>query len=144
MDARDSTGMTKGAISASVEALLGRIDSFEQLDVLVYLGRTAPALATIDAVCAATKLSRESSASSLQALCAAGLVQCTGEGASAVFSCRQDAEHGVTLRQLVTAYDNFLPELVMLMSEKSIERVRTAVLRRFSDAFLVGGKKKDG
>jgi hypothetical protein len=49
-----------------------------------------------------------------------------------------------TVGALVRAYDQNRLEIVKLMNANAIQRLRNAALKTFADAFILGGKKKDG
>ena len=56
----------------------------------------------------------------------------------------QSEEAEATIERLARAYKDQPMPVIKLMSANAIERVRTAALRTFADAFLIRKDKKDG
>lgn len=121
------------------------IESFEQLEILLLLLKRPGETWAPDAVATAIKLSlsEDAAAEALAHLRRWNLIEGEARGRYRYNPAnRLDA----TIRALATVYEDERLEVMRLMNQNAIERVRTSALRAFSDAFFVGGggKKKDG
>jgi hypothetical protein len=137
--------MDGSVISDDVKTLLRDcIESFEHLEVLLLLYRKPGDAWTADAVATASilNLSEDTAADALAHLRRWKLLE--GEARS----YRYDPGNRLdgTVRALAAIYDEDRLEVMKLMNQNAIERVRTSALRAFADAFFVGGggKKTDG
>jgi hypothetical protein len=132
-------------ISDDVKSLLRDcIESFEQLEVLLLLHGTPDQTWAPDAVTTASRLnlSEEAVADALAHLRRWKLV----EGEARLYRYSPANRLDATVRALATAYEDDRLEVMRLMNQNALERVRTSALRAFADAFFVGGggKKNDG
>ena len=126
-----------------VRALLHEhIESYEQLEVLLLLRRERHEPWTIVALAARLHIREELIGSALDGLKSGGLVIATGSPPEPRFaygpaSSDLDAAAG----RLDREYAERPIRIIQLMSANAIDRVRTAALHTFADAFVL--KKKD-
>lgn len=128
-----------------VRALLHEhIESYEQLEVLLLLLRERYEEWTIEGLAARLHVRAELIAPALEGLKASGLVAVTAATPAPRFAYRptssgMDAAAG----RLDWEYLERPIRIIQLMSTNAIERLRTAALHTFADAFVLN-KKKDG
>lgn len=132
-------------ISDDVNTLLRDcIESFEQLEVLLLLHRTPGETWSPDAVATATtlKLSSDVADDALAHLRRWKLI----DGEARVYRYDPANRLDATVRALAAVYEEDRLEVMKIMNQNAIERVRTSALRAFADSFFVGkgGKKSDG
>lgn len=126
-----------------VRALLHEhIESYEQLEVLLLLRRERYEEWTAEGLASRLHVREELVASALDGLKSAGLVASTSTASAPRFAYRPtssglDAAAG----RLDREYAERPIRIIQLMSANAIERVRTAALHTFADAFVL--KKKD-
>jgi hypothetical protein len=126
-----------------VRSLLhAHIESYEQLEVLLLLRRERYEEWTVSALSARLHVREELVGSALAGLEAGGLVVSTAAGPEPRFAYRPassglDAAAGGLDRE----YAERPIRIIQLMSANAIDRVRTAALHTFADAFVL--KKKD-
>ena len=129
-----------------VRALLNEhIESYEQLEVLLLLRRERYEEWTIEGLAARLHLREELIGSALEGLKAGGLVVATSATSAPRFAYRPassglDAAAG----RLDREYAERPIRIIQLMSANAIERVRTAALHTFADAFVLKKKDSDG
>jgi hypothetical protein len=137
--------MPQSTVSEDVKRLLAEhIESYEELEALLCLWGTTARAWTIDDLAQALKISAESAAAAVTRLVEQKLI--TRRPADVpTFACAsgQDELHR-TIQRLAKAYEEERLAVIQLMNANAIERVRTAAMRTFADAFLVGGKKNNG
>lgn len=126
------------------------IDSYEQLEVLLLLRRERYEAWTTDALATRLHVAEALIAPALSTLKAAGLVTADANGDSAGQPSRyayRPASSGLdaTVGILDREYAERPISIIKLMSANSIERVRTAALHTFADAFVLNknSSKKD-
>lgn len=128
-----------------VRALLHEhIETYEQLEVLLLLRRERYEEWTAEALAARLRVREELVLSALEGLEASGLVVATS-AAPARFAYRPtssgvDAAAG----RLDREYAQRPIRIIQLMSANAIDRVRTAALHTFADAFVLKKKDTDG
>ncbi len=133
------------AVPENVRAFLREhVESYEQLEVLLFLRAQSGQMWSAAAVAAELHIADDLAASALDELSRRRLVEVSGQQRHARYRLGSDDK----LRQLVDlvarAYaDNHL-DIVRLMSANAIERMHATVARAFADAFLIGRKSKDG
>jgi predicted ArsR family transcriptional regulator len=130
-------------LAEDVRALLHEhIESYEQLELLLLLRRERHEESTVAALAARLHIREELVAAALQALEAGGLVAITGTAPEVRFAYRP-ASSGVDAAagRLQREYAERPIRIIQLMSANAIDRVRTAALQTFADAFVL--KKKD-
>lgn len=118
------------------------IESYEQLEVLLLLRRERQEKMTIAGLTARLHIREELIGSALDGLKAGGLVVTTGTASEPRFAYRPvtsgiDAAAG----RLEREYAERPIRIIQLMSANAIDRVRSAALHTFADAFVL--KKKD-
>jgi predicted ArsR family transcriptional regulator len=129
-----------------VRALLNEhIDSYEQLEVLLLLRRERYEEWTVTGLAARLHVREELIGSALERLKAGGLVAATRAAPAPRFAYRPtssglDAAAG----RLDREYAERPIRIIQLMSANAIERVRTAALHTFADAFVLKKKDSDG
>jgi hypothetical protein len=130
-------------LAEDVRALLHEhIESYEQLEVLLLLRRERYEDWTAAALAARLHVREELIGSALERLKAGGLVALTATAPAPRFAYRPassglDAAAG----RLDREYAERPIRIIQLMSANAIDRVRTAALHTFADAFIL--KKKD-
>lgn len=129
-----------------VRALLNEhIESYEQLEVLLLLRRERYEEWTVAGLAARLHVREELIGSALERLEAGGLVLATRAAPAPRFTYRPassglDAAAG----RLDREYAQRPIRIIQLMSANAIERVRTAALHTFADAFVLKKKDSDG
>lgn len=121
-----------------VKALMRRIETHEQLDIVLTIAGEPARLWTLDEVMRRTRLSQELAESSLEGLVREGLL------VSAPGGWRLPSEPHLleAVKQLAAHYRDNLVAIIRELTENALERVRTKALRTFADAFVV--KRRDG
>lgn len=130
-------------LPTDVRALLHEhIETYEQLEVLLLLRRERYEEWTIAALAARLHVRDELIGSALERLKSAGLVAAV-IGAGAVRFAYRPGSSGLDAAagRLDREYAERPLRIIQLMSANAIDRVRTAALHRFADAFVL--KKKD-
>lgn len=135
-------------IDESVQLLLReRIEAFEHLEILRKLHRQRELRWTATIVAEQLRISRSLAEAALDHLVRQQLISAAPgkdeEGTVFAYEPREPAL-AATIDGLLRAYDESILEIMKLMSANAIERARTQTLRFFSDAFILGRKKKDG
>lgn len=121
------------------------IESYEQLEVLLLLRRERYEAWTVAGLAARLHIREELVGSALDGLKAGGLVAATVAAPAPRFAYRPassglDAAAG----RLDREYAERPIRIIQLMSANAIERVRTAALHTFADAFVLKKDGKDG
>lgn len=124
------------------------IDSYEQLEILLLLRRERYEAWTPDALAARLHLGEALIGPALAALNTAGLIGTAAASGSATQPLRyayRPASSGLdaTVGILEREYAERPVSIIKLMSANSIERLRTAALHTFADAFVLNKKDKD-
>lgn len=138
--------MAADDLPEDVQKLLrDQIDSYEQLEILLLL-RTEPDHPwTVEALSARLRIPASLALLALDELQTAGFVQARALGAEKQYAYVAQSSHvEATLERLVQAYREHPISILKQMSANAIERVRTAALRTFADAFILRKDKKDG
>ncbi len=118
-----------------------RIENYEQLEILRLLNRQPEKLWSATELGEELRLSPELADAAAQALGAAGLVEHSMTEAVVRYGCyHADPLTKATVERVLQLYREQPLQILKLMSSNAIERVRTAALRAFADAFVV---KKD-
>jgi hypothetical protein len=135
--------MADEGLPPNVDALLRQeVRSVEELEVLVYLYKERRSRGSLE-IAAALKLPEAGTVTALQALVLAKIVVQTGESSPLQYVFAPQGDLGPAVEGLVRAYDENRVELIMLISERAMERLRTGVLRMFADSFRIT-RPKDG
>jgi predicted ArsR family transcriptional regulator len=135
-----------GDLPEDVRALLNEhIESYEQLELLLLLRRERYEEWTVEGLAARLHVREELAEAALEGLEASGLVVATSATSPPRFAYRPtssglDAAAG----RLDREYAERPIRIIQLMSANAIERVRTAALHTFADAFVLKKKDSDG
>lgn len=130
---------SENPLSRDVQELIRqRIHSFEELEAIVLL-RTDPArLWSVLDVSSRLRIAEQSSQSALTKLVRSGLAHARED------KYQYASESDDDVRALSSAYEQYRVEILVLISTQAMNRVRDGALRAFSEAFLLGGPKKNG
>ena len=123
------------------ELLRSHVDSYEQLEILVLFGRQPGAQLTTPAVASSLTMLEDTAAEGLRQLAVKGLLEPRPGPSGEVFECRP--EWTDQLGRLAIAHRDAHVDLITLMTNNALERLRTSALRAFSAAFFLG-RKRDG
>lgn len=134
--------MTSDPIPHDVRDLLTeRIESYEHLEIALLFGREPGIARDADAIAVELRLPHGTIAETLERFTHAELlVGSTGPNGREYSSTPEAA---VRLAALAHAYDRDRAAIMQVMTTNSLDRLRTAALRAFSSAFLLG-RKRDG
>jgi len=127
-----------------VRALLHEhIESYEHLETLLLLRRERYEQWTSEALAARLHVRPELIEAALASLKAGGLVEATG--ADPMQFAYRPASSGIdaAVGRLQSEYTERPILIIQLMSANAIERLRTAALHTFADAFVLHKKDKD-
>lgn len=130
------------AIEADVvELLRERVGSLEQLEALLMLHREATRAWTLAEIAERLSVSALMLEAELDALVAAGLVvRRDGRWAYAP----RDARSSEIVARLAALYPVRRLEVLRLLSDLAVQRIRGSAARAFADSFVIGRRKKDG
>jgi hypothetical protein len=137
--------VTAGDLPDDVRSLLHEhIESYEQLEVLLLLLRERYEEWTIAGLAARLHVREELIGAALEGLRAGGLAAVSAATPAPRFAYRptssgMDAAAG----RLAQEYLERPIRIIQLMSANAIERLRTAALHTFADAFVLNKKKDD-
>lgn len=121
------------------------IESYEQLEMLLLMRGDAVTSWTEESLSGRLHMALSLVQVALKGLGSAGLVQARAhEGANCYsYLCQCDSVEA-TISRLAAAYrENPIP-IIKVMSANSLERLRTAALRTFADAFILRKDKDRG
>jgi len=125
------------------ELLASRIDSFEKLEVVVALHAAPRTTMTMDELCRALKLPRDSIRQAAMELRAVALVDLTSRGEVQLLP--PTARDQQAVGELIRLYTEDRIVLVKTLGEIAVERIRGMASRAFADAFVLRKKPpKDG
>lgn len=138
--------LPSGSSTIFVQRLLrDHIESYEQLELLLLLRAEPDHPWTVDALSARLRIPASLVLLALDALQTAGFVNARPFGAEKQYACVAQTDYvEATLARLVQAYREHPIPILKQMSANAIERVRTAALRTFADAFILRKDNKDG
>jgi DNA-binding transcriptional ArsR family regulator len=132
------------SISARVRALiLDRVRSIEALELLMQLHAAPERSYAFDALSRQLKLPESDLARAAADLSGSGLTSLAEDGRSVAYSPESDADREL-VNELEGAYRAARIELIILISQNAIGRVRNEALKTFSEAFRLKGPKKNG
>jgi hypothetical protein len=122
-----------------------QIESYEQLELLLLLRRERDGPWTEEILTARLGISTSLVLSALAELQAAGFVEERAHGSAKRYAYRVQSDNvEATVARLEQTYREYPIQVVKLMSANAIERVRTAALRTFADAFILKKDKDRG
>ena len=124
-----------------IDVLREHVESYEQLEVLLLLGRSHKREWSVDDVAGQLHLAAAAGSEVLEYLCGAGLLTRCQDPRGDRFRWHPDSS--TVLDRLSQAYRDDRVGLMSLMTKNALDRVRTAALRSFARAFLLG-RKHDG
>ena len=120
--------------------LYENVESYEQLAILLLLHTHSNKQLDLGTVTRDTRLPMELAAQALDELCAKGLAKRSGAGDSFVL----DVGKSETVARLAALYETQPLEIMSAMNANAIQRLRSSMMKSFSNAFIVSRKKKDG
>ena len=134
--------MTTAEIPEPVRRLLEEhVETYEQLEALLFLARRDKSFG-VDTIAEQLRVSTETAAEALEHLRVRGLVAETAGGRDRVYRIvAPAASGGSAVQMLASLYEERRMDVVKLMTDNAIARMRTAAIRRFADAFIV--KRRD-
>lgn len=131
-------------LAEDVRALLHEhIESYEQLELLLLLRRERHEQWTVETLAARLRVRAELIDTALAALKTSGLVEATGAAPTRFAYRPASAGLDAAVRRLEREYTERPILIIQLMSTHAIERLRTAALHTFADAFVLKKKDKD-
>lgn len=138
--------MDSNELPDDVQALLrDHIESYEQLELLLLLRAERDHRWTEEALSARLRISSSLLAVALERLKSASFLEEWLDNAEKRYTyIAQSDPIETTLGRLVQAYREHPIPIVKLMSANAIERVRTAALHTFADAFIIRKDKNRG
>jgi DNA-binding GntR family transcriptional regulator len=134
--------MAEEDLPAEVRALIrDHLETYERLEILLLLHRHGGETCTTDWVVEQLKLGTTPAAEALDALAQRGLLRRVPGPPAGFRFAPGNAQLAAATEHLAATYGEQRLEVVKYMSSCAIERMRTAALRTFADAFVF--KKKD-
>ena len=125
--------------------LVEELEGYEQLEALLLLYASVTRSFSREEVGAALGIGVDAADEALEHLYRRGLVDLEpAPGGPRFRYVSQPSGRDVTIGALSRLYQERRIEIVQRMTAHAIERLRTAAIRRFSDAFLLRKGKKDG
>jgi hypothetical protein len=123
------------------DLLLGPVDSFEKLEVLLALhGAAGAAPLTLAALAARARLAEDTADAAADGLAGAGVVERPSRD-----TWRIAAAFVPSVDDLAVAWSNSRPLVLKMMTDRALGRIRTSAARVFADAFrLRKGGRDDG
>lgn len=120
--------------------LYERIESYEELTVLLLLHACASRGADTETIASDARIPLESAEQALAELRAKGLVASHDD----LFRLAATEPEASVIGRLATLYETRPLDVMNAMNNNAIQRLRTSMMKSFANAFIVGGKKKDG
>jgi hypothetical protein len=130
--------------AAAVFLLRESVHTFEELETLAFLYGGRGTAWPESALAEALKIPVDAAREALLALESRGLAASEHAERQRYRYSAATIESEAAVGALVRAYHENRLGIVKLMSENAIHRMRTGAIRAFSDAFLIGRKKRDG
>lgn len=126
------------------EFLRERISSYEQLEVLLLLRSHPTKRWGTQSVTMELRIKESLAEEALRSLCKNNLLRVDVGSGELLFTYRpHPPELDEVIGTLAKAYRDERLEVMKLMTAHAVERLRTSVLRKFSDSFILR-KNKDG
>ena len=123
--------------------LYERIESYEELTVLLWLHTHASRGGDTETIARDARIPMESAAQALSELRAKGLVT-SRDASTDSFTLAATESDSRTVARLAALYESRPLDVMKTMNANAIQRLRTSMMKSFANAFIVGGKKKDG
>lgn len=134
--------MTDDRVPTEVVNLLREhVQTYEQLEILVRTGQDPRHAHLIASLLMELNLDPGAGAAAVDHLSDAGLLTIVRDAAGDRVRCHTDAS--TVVARLAEVYEVARIDLISQMTQNALDRVRTAALRTFSSAFVVG-RKRDG
>ncbi len=124
------------------ELLEKRVDSFEKLELVLLLHHARERTMAVPALADKLRLSREVARRLVVELRAASLVDFTYGGMVQLLPSSQLDQ--VVLDEVIRAYGDDPIQIMRLLSEIALNRIRTLASHAFADAFVLGRKRRTG
>lgn len=124
-----------------IELLRERVVSLEQLEALLMLHREVGRAWTLAEIAERLSVSALVLEAELDALVTAGLVVRRDGGWA---YAPRDARSGEIVARLAALYPVRRLEVLRLLSDLAVQRIRGSAARAFADSFVIGRRKKDG
>lgn len=119
--------------------LLGPIDSFEKLEVVIALLEKGSEPVAPDVLESLVGTPRDGLGAVLDELVAEGLVERQPGGAARISPASEHA----ALQELADAWSNARAAVLGVITARAVERIRASAARAFADAFKLDGRGKD-
>jgi DNA-binding IclR family transcriptional regulator len=119
------------------------IEALEDVELLALLGRDPDVPWSAEDAESALGLPEAGLSASLRRMRERGLVEPL-DGAGQYVLTRRDKALRARILQLVRVYEKDRYDVIMLISEAAMERVRESMSRAFADAFVLGKKRGQG
>jgi ornithine cyclodeaminase/alanine dehydrogenase-like protein (mu-crystallin family) len=137
--------LTPTPVSEDVRAFLReQIETYEELEVLLFLQRETLGPWSVDSLRAQLRLDPSVLCDVLTALRGRKLINSSFDGFEEGYQLSAEAANNETLAHLAALFENQSIEVIKLMSANSIDRIRTAAVRSFADAFVFRKGKNNG
>lgn len=138
--------MTGPPIPAAVHDLLrAHVENYEHLEILLRLHREPSREWNATTAAQELRIDEATAVGALAHLAAAGLLEPVPPARTTYRYLPATPDLDAAVTALAHAYDHNRVQVMMTMSRNALERLRTAALKTFADAFRVRGKgKKDG
>ena len=134
--------MTDGRIPIEIaEFLRDQIQTYEELDILVRIGRDSAGEHFIASLISELKMDSSAGLAVVDQLATAGVLTVTHDAAGASVRCQENLR--TLVARLAEIYEADRIQVISEMTQNAVERVRNSALRTFSSAFLLG-RKRDG
>ena len=134
--------MTADPVPTEVrEFLAERIETYEHLEIALLFGREPAVVHSVDTISTALRLPAAVIDETLERFTTAELLARSEGPTGGGYACRPETV--ATLVALAEAYERNRAAIMQLMTTNALNRLRTAALRAFSSAFLLG-RKHDG
>lgn len=119
------------------------VESYEQLELLLFLREQAAADWTLSAIAERVRFPAEEIDEAVRGLLAAGCIVERTQPQRTIRYAPRDEGQSEAIDALAAAYAARPLAIIKLMNTNAIERVRSAAIDTFADAFILG-RKKDG
>jgi hypothetical protein len=134
--------VTHGRIPIEIaEFLRDQIQTYEQLEILVKIGRDPASDHLLDPLVRDLNLDSTAGAAVVDQLSTAGLLTITRDAAGDRVRCQENVR--TVIARLAEVYEADRIQLISEMTQNALERVRNSAIRTFSSAFLLG-RRRDG
>lgn len=119
------------------------VESYEQLELLIFLREHAALEWPVSGIAGRVRVPPDELDDAIRGLVAAGCIAERTEPPRAIRYAPRDEGQSEAIDALAAAYAQRPLAIIKLMNANAIERVRSAAMDTFADAFVLG-RKKDG